>query len=142
MESADERRRRKLSALCQRYGLRTVAERAKINPNTLDQVLKGVLLPPKQDGSRSPRALGDESVQKIEVAFGLPDGWFDAAEAVPLSKAALALGQFYDRLTDKDKMRFNRLVTLFFDLPPERVPATPDLGGISQIADLDDTGTG
>jgi hypothetical protein len=87
METNNERRRRKLIELCKRHGgYVAVAEKAGVTAATLDQVIKGVLLPPKQDGSRSPRALGNTNARAIEDAFGLGHGWFDAVE--PTSSTA------------------------------------------------------
>ncbi len=77
METSSERRRRKLAELCAQRGLKPVAMRAGLSPATLDQIIKGVLLPPKRDGSRTPRSLGDEAARKIEDAESLGRGWFD-----------------------------------------------------------------
>lgn len=82
METASERRRRKLVALCDEHDVSVVAERAKLNPDTLMQVIKGVLLPARRDGKRSARSLGNDAAKKIEDAFGLGRGWFD--DAAPL----------------------------------------------------------
>jgi hypothetical protein len=78
METNDERRRRKLSALCERHGgVRALAELTGVAWATLDQILKGTLLPKKDDGTRSPRALGDANARAIEEALDLGRGWFD-----------------------------------------------------------------
>jgi hypothetical protein len=78
METNDERRRRKLATLCEQFGgVREVADRSGVAWATLDQILKGTLLPPKGDGSRSPRAMGDANARAIEESFGLGRGWFD-----------------------------------------------------------------
>lgn len=61
-----------------RGGLVYVADRAELSSNTLDQVVKGVLLPARRDGTRSPRTLGDQAARRIEQALGLGNGWFDA----------------------------------------------------------------
>lgn len=82
METNADRRRRKLAQLCEERGLRGVAERAELNHQSLDQIIKGVLLPPKLDGSRSPRKLGDDAARRIEEAEGLGRGWFDLPDAV------------------------------------------------------------
>lgn len=76
METNADRRKRKLTELCQAKGIKKVAERAGLNHATLDQIIKGVLLPPKKDGSRRPRSLGDDAARKIEDAEGLGLGWF------------------------------------------------------------------
>lgn len=80
METNAERRRRKLTQLCGERGLKNIAYRAELNPATLDQIIKGVMLPPKKDGSRSQRNLGDEAARRIEDAEGLGRGWFDEPE--------------------------------------------------------------
>lgn len=79
VETNDERRKRKLADLISRNGgIDAVALAAGLNRASLDQVLKGVLLPPKRGSTeRSPRALGDSSARAIERAFHLERGWFD-----------------------------------------------------------------
>ncbi|AVQ84593.1 transcriptional regulator [Variovorax sp. PMC12] len=64
-------------------GIRAIGDEAKVNWQTLDQVLKGTLLPPRADGSRSPRRLGHEAAMKIEDALELGRGWFDSNSAIP-----------------------------------------------------------
>lgn len=84
METASDRRKRKLRELSALVGgVRVIAERASVNEASLDQVIKGVLLPPKKDGSRSPRSLGDSTAHAIEDAFELGRGWFDSDGAGP-----------------------------------------------------------
>lgn len=69
---------RKLQWLAKEHGgPEQIAAAANISAEALDQVLKGVLLPPKRDGSRTPRSLGDKAVEAIEDAFKLGRGWFD-----------------------------------------------------------------
>jgi SOS-response transcriptional repressor LexA len=86
METRAQRRLRKLNELCTRHrergGVAFVAELAGLSANTLDQVLKGALLPPKMDGTRSPRTLGDNAASAIEDAFELGRGWFDNDEGL------------------------------------------------------------
>jgi hypothetical protein len=78
METSDERRKRRLGQLCQQYGgVRSVAQESGVAWATLDQILKGTLLPAKEDGTRSPRALGDANARAIEDALKLGRGWFD-----------------------------------------------------------------
>lgn len=79
VETNNERRLRKLIEVCAAHGGHVaVAKAAKLNPATLDQILKKVPLPPKKgDGSRSERALGDPAARAIEEAYGLGRGWFD-----------------------------------------------------------------
>ena len=80
METASSRRKRRLQELCDAHGgFAAVAEKAKVSGPTLDQILKGTLLPPKKDGTRSERSLGAALAAKIEGAFNLPRGWFDVA---------------------------------------------------------------
>lgn len=78
MDTNDHIRRRRLEQLClQEGGVRAVAEKANMKWEALDQVLKGVLLPAKSDGTRSPRGLGDPLARKLEEAYDLGIGWFD-----------------------------------------------------------------
>jgi hypothetical protein len=78
METNDERRKRRLALLCERSGgVRAVADKAGLGWEALDQVLKGTLLPPKSDGTRSPRSLGEPAARAIEEAFDLGTGWLD-----------------------------------------------------------------
>lgn len=78
MDTKDEIRRRRLKELCgSKGGVRAVAEKANVNWQSLDQILKGVLLPEKANGERSARALGDPLARKIEQAYDLGEGWFD-----------------------------------------------------------------
>jgi hypothetical protein len=88
METKDARRRRKLDLLVQQHGLEAVAVAAQKNPQYLSQILKGVLLPVKRDGTRSPRALGDAAAEAIEDAMHLGRGWFDSAHGLPGSATA------------------------------------------------------
>lgn len=83
METKDARRRRKLGLLVDQHGLEAVAVAAQKNPQYLRQVLQGVLLPIKRDGTRSPRALGDTAAEAIEDAMHLGRGWFDSAQGLP-----------------------------------------------------------
>lgn len=85
METKDTRRRRKLELLIAGTpgGMDAIATAAQINPAYLSQIVKGVLLPPKKDGSRSPRALGDAAAEKIEDAYHLGRGWFDSNLPLP-----------------------------------------------------------
>ena len=103
METITERRKRKLIGLAQRFiaqgGLEHIAIQADINPAHLDQIVKGVLLQPKQDGTRSARTLGNKSARKIEAAFKLGTGWFDAPDdPAGLARDALTIAQAFDAL--------------------------------------------
>lgn len=99
METSDERRLRKLRELCDAHGVDEVAVRADLSPPALRQIVKGTLLPQKKDGSREPRALGNDAARAIERAYGLPRGWFDndaggdelPADALSLARAFNAL---------------------------------------------------
>lgn len=92
METSAERRRRKLAELCEQKGLRAVAARAGVSAGSLDQIIKGVLLPPKKDGSRSPRSLGDDAARRIEDAERLGRGWFDEPPSITTANVRMSLG--------------------------------------------------
>lgn len=79
MDTNDEVRRRRLARLCRETegGLIAVASKAGLSPAHLDQIMKKVLLPPKEDGTRSARSLGDQTARQIEAAHGLTVGWLD-----------------------------------------------------------------
>lgn len=85
METKDARRRRKLQLVVSGVsgGLEAIAVRSEISPEYLKQVIKGVLLPRKKDGTRSPRSLGDAAAERIEDAFDLGRGWFDSDRPLP-----------------------------------------------------------
>lgn len=80
METAGQRRKRKLADLCKQHGLEAVAAKAEVSVVYLQQILAGVKLPPKADGTRSERKLGDRAARMIEAAYNLGDGWFDTPE--------------------------------------------------------------
>jgi hypothetical protein len=82
-ESSAERRRRKLEALCKEHSIELVAQKADLAPAYLDQIINKRLLPPKQDGTRSPRKLGDAAARKIEESMQLGPFWFDTPETDP-----------------------------------------------------------
>lgn len=91
METIAERRRRKLIALAQANGgLSRLARACDVSAASLDQVIKQTLMQPKQDGTRSAKALGDASARKIEDALHLGRGWFDAEDAISQSDAPIA----------------------------------------------------
>lgn len=78
MDTNEEVRRRRLKQLCDANGgVRAVAAKADMHWQSLDQVIKRVLLPKKADGTQSPRALGDAAARDLERAFGLGEGWLD-----------------------------------------------------------------
>lgn len=100
METNDERRRRKLEELCLQFGRGEVAKRAELSEAALDQILKGVELPPKKGGGpRSKRGLGDSAARAIEVAFELDRGWFDNDHgAVDMTARELQLVGYFREL--------------------------------------------
>ena len=103
MENISDRRRRKLEALAQRFsakgGLAHIAATADVSQASLEQIIKGVLLPPKADGTRSPRSLGNSTARQIEAALKLGDGWFDAPDsAAELAPDARAIAEMFDAL--------------------------------------------
>lgn len=105
METASERRKRKLAALVKQYGLAGVAEKSGLNAAALDQVLKGV----KPKLMKQPKALGNRAARAIEVAYKLGEGWFDTD----------AKGD--ERMAFGDLNAFEaQLVTFFRQLPPEK----------------------
>lgn len=113
METSSDRRRRRLAGLVALHGLAAVAQRSHLRREALDQVLKGTLLPPKADGSRSPRALGNASARAIEDAFGLGVGWFDApdpeeAPAAPAAAGYAAIAADLDVLPDIEREAFRQ----------------------------------
>lgn len=78
MDTNAEVRRRRLENLCkEKGGVRAVAQAADMNWQTLDQIIKKVLLPQRADGQRVPRSLGDEAARKLEKVYDLGRGWFD-----------------------------------------------------------------
>lgn len=155
METQADRRLRKLRWLCLTFkdkgGLQFVADEAQLNANTLDQVLKGALLPPKADGTRSPRKLGDRAVEQMEAspALGLGRGWFDTddgyddfevippapglAAALPVVLDALAkaparaeLRHLLPLLIDTDSPLYRqRLAELLAEAPAEKPLGAP-----------------
>jgi hypothetical protein len=93
METAEERRKRKLRALCDLHGTDKVSRRAGVAEAYIKQILAGTLLPPKSDGTRSPRHVGTDMARSIEAGFGLERGWMDndtQAEAGNSSSTGLA----------------------------------------------------
>jgi hypothetical protein len=109
VETISTRRRRKLEALAQEFaalgGLAHIAAEADVSQASLEQIIKGVLLPPKEDGTRSPRSLGNAAARKIESALGKPPGWFDAPDDTHgIAPDALAIAQAFDALpTDSEQ---------------------------------------
>jgi predicted component of type VI protein secretion system len=78
MDTNEEIRRRRLEKLCDdNGGVRAVADKAGMNWQALDQIIKKVLLPTKKDGTRAARALGDDTARKLEETYSLGRGWFD-----------------------------------------------------------------
>lgn len=117
METGAERRRRKLKDLCEEHGRPAVAEAAGMSAVYLEQIIKGVLLPEKADGTRSPRSLGDRAARAIEKAFELPEGWFDAPDAQGyLSREARAVAEAYEKMTLSERQRLDRLMAAAMDI--------------------------
>lgn len=127
METVSERRRRKLTALANaRGGVARIAEAAGLSAAALDQVLKGTLLPPKADGTRNSKSLGDPSARAIEAALGLGHGWFDADDAainldpvVQLDELESALKTIADFLSKTDKVTRSAIAASFSLLAAE-----------------------
>jgi hypothetical protein len=86
METIAERRKRRLIWLCsQKGGHVAVATAAGVSAAALDQIIKGVELPAKKDGTRSARGLGSPMARAIEAAYPeLVKGWFDADDVAAL----------------------------------------------------------
>lgn len=102
METKGARRLRKLTWLCNEHGgAETVAAESGVSEEYLGQILKGVLLPAKADGSRSARILGDAAARKIEAAYRLGNGWFDSDEGRPALPDDLQ--ELADAIADFDK---------------------------------------
>jgi hypothetical protein len=103
VETNNERRLRKLKLLCSTHGLANVAGKAGLKPVYLEQIIKGVKLPPKkEDGSRSERALGDSAARAIEEAYQLGRGWFDNdEEEATMSPKELELLGLFRQLNDE-----------------------------------------
>lgn len=103
MEANNTLRRRKLQYLQEKYadrgGLNYIAELIEANPASLDQIVKGVLLKPKADGTRSPKSLGHATARKIEEALDLGLGWFDSPEeSAQLAPDAWAIAESFNAL--------------------------------------------
>jgi len=82
METCSERRKRKLLELAQeKGGLKVLAADCGLSYGSLDQIVKGVPLPAKADGSRKERSLGDDAARSIEARYNLGRGWFDSDPA-------------------------------------------------------------
>lgn len=103
METNSERRLRKLQLLISTKGLAEVAIASGLKPVYLEQIIKGVKLPPKKgDGSRSERALGDSAARAIEEAYDLGRGWFDNdGEEETMSPKELELLGLFRQLNDE-----------------------------------------
>lgn len=72
-------------------GLKVLAADCGLSYGSLDQIIKGVPLPPKADGTRSERSLGDDAARSIEKRYGLERGWFDSdPKADPTDPPTLA----------------------------------------------------
>lgn len=92
METKDTRRKRKLELLigATAGGIDAIAVATQLHPQYIKQIIKGSLLPPKRDGTRSARALGDAAAECIEDAYGLGRGWFDSQLGLPSAMNGIA----------------------------------------------------
>lgn len=153
METRSERRYRKLIGLCEKHGgYACVAAAAGLNPASLDQIIKKVLLPPKKDGSQSPRSLGDPAAHAIEDAFNLGRGWFDtddqaAQVEVKMSVAEPPPSYFADDplvvdhqmvfglLTDEDRQEVHALACAMVLEKNPQLRALMERAGVSRRAD-------
>lgn len=149
METANERRKRKLAELVVRHGLDAIASKADVSKASLDQILKGTLLPRKQDGTRSPRSLGDAAAAAIETALELGAGWFDATDDIAFDADTIEFAKLYQRLNiqERQKMRLLYHVARDAGKPSERwraptadasQPADLMIGGDSGLGELQD----
>lgn len=73
METMDDRRRRKLRALCEEHGIKRLAAKAGVSWANLDQIIKEVV----GTGMENPKSLSTATARKIEDAYDLGRGWFD-----------------------------------------------------------------
>lgn len=94
--------------VAEKGGLKTLAADCGLSYAALDQVIKGVLLPEKGDGTRREKSLGDDAARAIEAAYKLGRGWMDADDAPPVvvtKEPTLdqALRLLADLLQDVDK---------------------------------------
>ena len=114
METANDRRLRKLKALIEeKGGVEAVATAASISAQSLDQILKGTLLPKKADGTRSKRSLGDAAAWEIEDAYGLGRGWFDMSDAASeFSAEARAFAKYYDGASSEQRVVFKAVAVV------------------------------
>lgn len=126
METASARRRRKLDHLIEQHGLPALAAAAKVNPAYLAQIKHGVLLPPKVDGSRSPRALGDAAARAIETALGLEAGWFDAPDndIEQFDADTLLFAGFYQGMSGEERATLRELCRVAM----RKNPGVPAIG--------------
>jgi hypothetical protein len=105
MLTNSELRKRKLERLgvefAQAGGLAWIADEAGVSYEYLTQIVKGVLLKPKADGTRTARSLGDKLARKIEGVCAKPIGWFDAPlDPPPLGPDSLAIAEAFEALPD------------------------------------------
>ena len=98
-------------------GIMHIAVLAECNPGTLDQILKGVLLKPRQDGTRTPRSLGNALARKIERVFNMPEGWFDVPDASSgLAADAQALAEQFNDLPMQTALQREQRQALYWQL--------------------------
>lgn len=131
METANERRKRKLDWLCKKHGLAVVAEKSGLADAYLDQILKGALLPKKADGTRSARSLGDSAARAIEDAMHLGEGWFDAPEKPPRWDAeTIAFADKYQHMQPYQRAILHDLYAVVHKTPPPTIDRADFQGGL------------
>lgn len=151
VETNNERRKRKLAELCEIHGITDVAKVAKLSPVYVEQILKGVKLPEKGDGSRSERALGETAARAIEEAYELGRGWFDNdGDDIKMNALEMTLVGYFRQLGDAglqqvviDNLREavedrNRLAEKLKYTKPAELRSGELQGGISQVGEFND----
>lgn len=137
METNSERRRRKLADLCSKRGITKVAGNAGLNWASLDQIIKKTLLPPKKDGTRSVKNLGDDAARKIERAEQLGEGWFDSSDgAIPSQTGVTSIDHEQIQLAIEDvatSAEIKMIAAMFATLPDDPVIRGTVTGQIAAI---------
>lgn len=86
---------------------------------------------------------GDNAAHRLVQKLALPPGYFDQPPSVdislPLSNDALQVAVAYEKMTPAEKMRLDRLMAAAMDMPLRQQEVPKDLGGISGLADIDET---
>lgn len=103
METRAERRLRKLRQVIREKAegsITRLAADTNLSVGNLIQIDKGTLLPKKVDGTRSPRAVGDDLCRTIEDRYNLGRGWFDSDEdSSDLPPDALSVARQFNAVT-------------------------------------------